>query len=60
VRSVGVHYPREQAGKAATLTYTVRVRDDRGKDLSREIASQSPRPDRPTTFRLASPSNPFV
>ena len=43
VRSVGVRYPREQAGKAATLTYTVRVRDDRGNDLSRRDRRRSHR-----------------
>jgi hypothetical protein len=33
----GVHYPPAQQGKAATLTYTVRVTDDRGSVASREI-----------------------
>lgn len=38
VPSVGVHYPRDQAGRSATLTYTVRVTDDRGNTVSRDLA----------------------
>jgi hypothetical protein len=38
VRTVGVHYPRDQAGRTATLTYTVRVIDDRGNTVSRDLA----------------------
>ena len=38
VRSVGVHYAREQSGKAATLTFTVRFRDDLGNNVSRDLA----------------------
>jgi hypothetical protein len=38
VRNVGVHYPREQIGKAATLTYTVTVRDDRGNTVTQTLA----------------------
>lgn len=38
VRSVGAHYARELAGKAATLTLTVHVTDDRGNQVSRDLA----------------------
>jgi hypothetical protein len=34
----GVHYPAEQAGRSAVLTYIVRVTDDRGNQLSQTIA----------------------
>ena len=37
LRAVGVHYPREQAGKGAALTITVTVRDDRGHTLGRDL-----------------------
>jgi hypothetical protein len=33
----GVHYPAGQAGKSAVLTYTVRVSDDRGNQVSQTI-----------------------
>jgi len=33
----GVHYPPSQQGKAATLTYAVRVTDDRGNSVSHDI-----------------------
>jgi len=33
----GVHYPVAQQGKAATLTYTVRLTDDRGNSVSHDI-----------------------
>ena len=33
----GVHYPPAQQGKAATLTYTVRVTDDRGNSVSHDL-----------------------
>ncbi len=38
VRSVGTHYARELAGKSATLTLTVHVADDRGNQVSRDLA----------------------
>lgn len=38
LRDIGAHYAAVQAGKAATLTLTVRVRDDRGATLSRDIS----------------------
>ena len=38
VPSVGVHYPREQGGRSATLTYTVRITDERGHQVSRDLA----------------------
>ena len=41
-RDVGVHYPPSQAGRAATLTYTVRIRDDRGNTTSRDLAVPVP------------------
>ena len=34
---VGVHYPPAQAGKAATFSITVRVRDDRGTEASQTM-----------------------
>jgi hypothetical protein len=34
----GVHYPPAQAGKAAVLTYVIRVTDDRGNQVSQSIA----------------------
>jgi hypothetical protein len=34
----GVHYPAAQQGKAATLTYTVRVTDDRGNVVTHDLA----------------------
>jgi hypothetical protein len=33
-----VHYPREQGGRSATLTYTVRITDERGNQVSRDLA----------------------
>jgi hypothetical protein len=33
----GVHYPAAQQGKAATLTYTVRVTDDRGNVVTHDL-----------------------
>lgn len=33
----GVHYPATQQGKAGTLTYTVRVTDDRGNVVSHDL-----------------------
>src|SRR5262249_3996306 len=41
-RDVGVHYAAAQAGRAATLTFTVRIRDDRGNTLSRDLAVPVP------------------
>lgn len=38
VPSVGVHYPREDGGRSATLTYTVRVSDERGNPASLDLA----------------------
>ena len=38
VTSVGVHYPREQGGRSATLTFTVRITDDRGNTVSRDLS----------------------
>jgi hypothetical protein len=37
-RNVGVHYAASNAGKTATLTYTVNVTDDRGNQISRDLA----------------------
>ena len=34
----GVHYPAGQAGKSAILTYTVRVTDDRGNQVTQTVA----------------------
>ena len=34
----GVHYPAAEGGKAAVLTYVVRVTDDRGNQVSQTIA----------------------
>jgi hypothetical protein len=34
----GVHYPAAQGGKAAVLTYVIRVTDDRGNQVSQTIA----------------------
>jgi len=33
----GVHYPAAQAGRAAALTYVIRVTDDRGNQLSQTV-----------------------
>ena len=33
----GVHYPAAQAGRSATLTFLVRVTDDRGNQLSQTV-----------------------
>ena len=41
-RDVGVHYATAQAGRAATLTYTVRIRDDRGNITARDLAVPVP------------------
>jgi hypothetical protein len=38
VMSIGVHYPRDQGGRSATLTYTVRITDDRGNPVSRDLS----------------------
>jgi hypothetical protein len=35
--NVGPHYPPSFAGRAGTLTFTVRMRDDRGNDLTRDV-----------------------
>ena len=34
----GVHYPAGQAGRAATLTYVVRVTDERGNQIAQTVA----------------------
>jgi hypothetical protein len=36
--NIGVHYPGSQAGKSATLTYTVHVTDDLGNQITVELA----------------------
>lgn len=38
VPSVGVHYPRNRGGRSGTLTFTVRMTDDRGNEVSQELA----------------------
>jgi hypothetical protein len=38
IRDIGVHYPSQQAGKAGTLTFSVRIRDDSGNTVSRDLA----------------------
>lgn len=38
VPSVGVHYPRDQRGRSGTLTFTVRMTDDRGNEVLQELA----------------------
>jgi hypothetical protein len=36
--NIGVHYPGSEAGKTATLTYTVHVTDDLGNQITVELA----------------------
>ncbi|HET9371456.1 MAG TPA: hypothetical protein VFO19_14450 [Vicinamibacterales bacterium] len=38
VPNVGPHYPATFAGRAGTLTFTVRLRDDLGNDIARDVS----------------------